>query len=125
MDRLHRIRTAEVSYGLVCLESLDIPPISTDAEPSTLIAQVQELASFNKIAEEYAARSGKEISITHRARTEIEEGIAKNPANFLSVLLLEWDKGNGTSGKPEEVANGEFPNWKPKKVVDFLLETWQ
>ena len=77
--------------------------------------------SLNKIAEDYAARSGKQISISHLARTELEETIAKNPADWLSEIRLEWDKGTVTSGKLEEISNGEFPDWKPTKVVDFLL----
>jgi hypothetical protein len=40
-----------VSSGLVHLESLDILPIGIDVEPRLGIAHVQELASFNKVAD--------------------------------------------------------------------------
>ncbi|KAH6627378.1 hypothetical protein F5144DRAFT_651719 [Chaetomium tenue] len=50
VDRLRRRRTAKVSSGLVHLESLAILPIGIDAEPSR-ITHVQELASFNKVAD--------------------------------------------------------------------------
>ncbi|EAQ88717.1 hypothetical protein CHGG_05336 [Chaetomium globosum CBS 148.51] len=50
VHRLRRRRMTEVSSGLVHLESLAILPIGIDAEPSR-ITDVQELASFNKVAD--------------------------------------------------------------------------
>lgn len=48
--RLRKLRTAEVSSGLVHLESLTILPVGIGVEGLS-IAHVQELASFNKVAD--------------------------------------------------------------------------
>ena len=50
VDRLRRLRTTKVSSGLVHLESLAILPIGIGVEALS-IAHVQELASFNKVAD--------------------------------------------------------------------------
>ncbi|KAL5492388.1 hypothetical protein ACEPAI_3835 [Sanghuangporus weigelae] len=80
--------------------------------------------SFNQIIEDYKVRSGKNVSVAHRPRSELEERLEKNPSEVLTTVFLLWDKGEGASGKPEELANSEFPQWKPKKVVDVILEVY-
>ncbi|KAL5531647.1 hypothetical protein ACEPAG_4524 [Sanghuangporus baumii] len=80
--------------------------------------------SLNQIIEDYKARSGKNVSVAHRPRSELEERLKKDPSEVLTAVFLSWDKGQGPSGKPEELANSEFPQWKPKKVVDVILEVY-
>ncbi|KAL5536931.1 hypothetical protein ACEPAF_754 [Sanghuangporus sanghuang] len=80
--------------------------------------------SFNQIIEDYKARSGKNVSVAHRPRSELEEKLTKDPSDGFTAVLLSWDKGQGASGKPEELANSEFPQWKPKKVIDVILEVY-
>lgn len=45
--------------------------------------------------------------------------IAKNPEDFLTMLRLSWDLGEGTVGS-EAKDNGLWPEWKPKKVLDII-----
>lgn len=61
------------------------------------------------------------MAITHRSRSELEDSVAKNPNDLVSVLALEWDLGNGAVGKPEEVSNNMWPEWNPKNVIDTIL----
>ncbi|KAL5531648.1 hypothetical protein ACEPAG_4525 [Sanghuangporus baumii] len=78
--------------------------------------------SWNQIAETWKARSGKEVTITHRSHSDLEEAVRKDPNDDLQAVLYVWDKGQGAVGKPEELANSEFPGWNPKKVIDVILE---
>ena len=80
--------------------------------------------SFNKIAEDFKGRSGNAVTISHRPRSEIEEAKAKYPDDFIPALLLGWDQGDGVSGMPEEITNGDFPDWHPKKGVNVLLDIY-
>lgn len=44
-----------------------------------------------------------------------------NPKDFLTMVKLAFAQGLGAVvGTPEELANGEFPDWNPKKVIDVL-----
>ncbi|KAL5513170.1 hypothetical protein ACEPAH_3568 [Sanghuangporus vaninii] len=80
--------------------------------------------SWNQIAETWIARSGKEVTVTHRPHSDLEEAVRKNPNDDLQMVLYVWDKGQGAVGKPEELANSEFPGWNPKKVIDVILEQY-
>ncbi|KAL5492389.1 hypothetical protein ACEPAI_3836 [Sanghuangporus weigelae] len=80
--------------------------------------------SWNQIAETWKARSGKEVTITHRPHSDLEETVRKNPNDDLQVVLYVWDKGQDAVGKPEDLANSEFPGWNPKKVIDVILEQY-
>ncbi|EJD07548.1 NAD-binding protein [Fomitiporia mediterranea MF3/22] len=81
-------------------------------------------ANYNQIVDAWKARTGKDITVTYRPRSELESAVAKNPQDFVSFLFLQWDKGNGVAGKPEELDNKEFPDWKPQKVVDVLVDIY-
>lgn len=79
------------------------------------------LQSYNKIVSQWEARTGKKVTLTHQPRSELEEAAGKNPDDLISVHGLEWDLGHGIVGKPEEVSNGEWPEWNPANVIDTLL----
>jgi hypothetical protein len=66
----------------------------------------------------YEAKSGKTLDVTRRPQSALHEAIAKNPADFLSFLLLEWDIGKGAVGEPLD--NNLFPEWNPTKAVDIV-----
>ena len=80
--------------------------------------------SLNQLAEEWKKRSSKPVTVIHRPRSEVEDAVAKNPSDWASLIFLSWDEGGGSSGKPEEITNSEFPDWNPKKVVDYLLRVY-
>ncbi|KAL5536930.1 hypothetical protein ACEPAF_753 [Sanghuangporus sanghuang] len=80
--------------------------------------------SWNQIAETWKARSGKEVTVTHRPHSDLQEAVRKNPSDDLQMVLYVWDKGQGAVGKPEELANSKFPEWNPKKVIDVILEQY-
>jgi len=80
-----------------------------------------ERTSFNAILKEYTARTGTQITTTHLSQAELEEKIKANPHDFGSILHLEWDKGNGVVGKLDELSNGLYKAWEPKKAVDAIL----
>ena len=60
--------------------------------------------------------------MTKRSRAELEAALKKNPTDFVSFLLLEWDLGGGVTGEPEELSNSLWPEWNPKSVVDVAIE---
>ncbi|KAI5122511.1 hypothetical protein M0805_001419 [Coniferiporia weirii] len=77
---------------------------------------------FNQILADWTSRTGKKLSVTHRPRSDFEEAVSKNPADFIAFLILEIDFGRGIVGRPDELANAEWPEWKPKKAIDAILE---
>ncbi|EJD07569.1 NAD-binding protein [Fomitiporia mediterranea MF3/22] len=84
-----------------------------------------ERASFNQIIDAWKARTGNNVTVSYRPRSELENDVAKDPKNWIPILILEWDKGNGVvAKKPEELDNNEFPDWKPRKVIDVLVDIY-
>lgn len=59
--------------------------------------------------------------MSSRSRAELEAVLAADPNDLVTYLLLAWDQGEGAVGKAEELDNGLFPEWRPKKVLDVLL----
>jgi hypothetical protein len=77
--------------------------------------------TFNQIVEDYKARSGKKLDISHHPRSTLENALNEDPTDFLSLLLLMWDRGAGMVGERNNLANDVWPEWRPKKVLDVLL----
>jgi len=77
-----------------------------------------ERLTFNEVISRYQAKTGKKLEVTYTSREVLQERLSKNPADFLSFLKLVFDKGEGISGT--ELDNGEWPEWKPKKVLDVI-----
>ena len=40
------------------------------------------------------------------------------------AILLELDAGHLVVGPPGELSNNEFPQWKPKRVMDVLTDMY-
>ncbi|KAI5120267.1 hypothetical protein M0805_004603 [Coniferiporia weirii] len=78
--------------------------------------------TFNQIPADWTSRTGKKLTVTHRPRSDFEEAVSKNPADFVAFLTVELDSGRGIVGRPDELANAEWPEWKPKKAIDTILE---
>ncbi|EJD07570.1 NAD-binding protein [Fomitiporia mediterranea MF3/22] len=82
-------------------------------------------ANYNQIADAWKARTGKNVTVSYRPRSELENAIANDPKDYVSALLLDWDKGSGVvARRPEELDNNEFPDWKPRKAIDVLVEIY-
>ncbi|OCB83953.1 NAD-binding protein [Sanghuangporus baumii] len=79
---------------------------------------------LNDIAVSWQKYSNKAVSISHRSRSEIEDEVRKNPNDIGPAFLLELDAGHLIVGSPDELTNYEFPQWKPKKVIDILVEIY-
>lgn len=69
--------------------------------------------------QQYQDRTGKTIEIEHVPIESVEAALQANPADLLSGLRLRWSGSDATVG---EVANDEYPEWNPKKVIDVLVE---
>lgn len=80
--------------------------------------------SLNEIPDILVNKLGKKIKVTHQRREVLEEALKKNPADFLSALLLHWDTNGGSVGTPEQLDNKEYPEWHPKKVADVLAAVY-
>ncbi|TFY79787.1 hypothetical protein EWM64_g4224 [Hericium alpestre] len=76
--------------------------------------------SFNEIVRQYEAKTGKKLEVQLRSIEELEAALKANPQDFSSVLHLTWAQGDGVVGKPEEVSNSLWPEWNPKKVIEFI-----
>ncbi|KZT25502.1 NAD-P-binding protein [Neolentinus lepideus HHB14362 ss-1] len=86
--------------------------------------------SMKDIANAYISKTGKAIAVTHTPISELEHTIASEPSPWtqpyvLAWLQLAWDKGEGVPAKTEEEWSMRlWPEWKPKGVVEALLETY-
>lgn len=78
------------------------------------------MQSFNQIFAAYEQKTGKKIDVTYKSAQELKDALASNPRDFLSYLQLVWSLGQGQVGTPEQVSNGEYPEWNPKKVLDVI-----
>lgn len=78
------------------------------------------MQSLNAIVREYEAKSGKKLQVEYRQVSELEDKLKETPENLLAFLRLTWEARLGAH-KAEEVANVEFPDWNPSKVVDVIL----
>ncbi|KAA1474793.1 NAD-P-binding protein [Dentipellis sp. KUC8613] len=76
--------------------------------------------SFNDIAKQYEAKTGKKVEVSYRSIADLEAAVKANAQDFPSVLHLSWAQGGGVVGKPEELSNGLYPGWNPKKVIDVI-----
>ncbi|TFY63177.1 hypothetical protein EVG20_g6417 [Dentipellis fragilis] len=76
--------------------------------------------SFNDVVKQYEAKTGKKVDITYRSIADLQAAIKANGQDFASVLHLSWAQGGGVVGKPEELSNGLYPGWNPKKVIEVI-----
>jgi len=76
--------------------------------------------SLNSVVAQYEKKKGTKVDITRRSREELEASLKENPNDFLSLFFLAWDLGGGVLGDPKDLANGDWPEWNPKKVIDII-----
>ncbi|EJU01288.1 NADP-binding protein [Dacryopinax primogenitus] len=83
-----------------------------------------ERKTINQILEEYQARSGRKLEVTYESKEFLEKQVKEHPHDYenglIRLLHLEWERGEGQTGTPEEV-NKYWPDFKPAKVVDVML----
>ncbi|KAA1475519.1 NAD-P-binding protein [Dentipellis sp. KUC8613] len=79
-----------------------------------------ERISFSEIFRQYTAKTGKKIVVTYQTLNELEAVLEANPHDFPSYIHWTWAQGGGVVGKPEELTNGLYPDWNPKKVIDVI-----
>ena len=77
--------------------------------------------SFNDIFKSYEAKTGKKLEVTYKSAAELQAAFTSNPHDLASLLHFAWSIGGGTVGNFEDVTNGEFPDFKPVKVIDVLV----
>ncbi|TFY81443.1 hypothetical protein EWM64_g2578 [Hericium alpestre] len=76
--------------------------------------------SFNEILRQYQEKTDKKVDVTLRSTEELEAALKVNAYDIFSALHLAWARGEGIVGKPEEVSNGMWPEWNPKKVIELI-----
>ncbi|TFY63674.1 hypothetical protein EVG20_g6215 [Dentipellis fragilis] len=79
-----------------------------------------ERIPFSEVFKQYEEKTGTKLEITYRSIADLEAAVKANPADFVSVLHLGWAQGDAVVGKKEDVSNGLFPGWNPKKVIEVL-----
>ncbi|KAI0261219.1 NAD-P-binding protein [Gloeopeniophorella convolvens] len=79
-----------------------------------------ERKSFNQIIKEYEERTGKKVNVTYRPVDELKAALEKNPADFASVLQLDWAVGGGLIGSEDQLSVSDYPDWNPKTIADVL-----
>ena len=85
---------------------------------SNLFAHSFNPQTFNKIAVDYEAKTGKKLEITRISREELAERASKG--ELAAFLFQEWDLRGGTVGTP--LTNDLYPDWNPKSVVDSITQ---
>ncbi|KAA1475518.1 NAD-P-binding protein [Dentipellis sp. KUC8613] len=78
--------------------------------------------SFNEIFKQYTAKTGKKIAVSYQSLPELQAALKANPYDVASYLSSEWAQGGGLVGKSEELSNGLYPDWNPKKVIDVITQ---
>jgi hypothetical protein len=61
----------------------------------------------------YQEKTGKVLEINHIPPSELEKR-----SDFLSVLTLSWENGEGVVG--DALDNDLYPGWNPKKVLEYI-----
>ncbi|KAH9991970.1 NAD-P-binding protein [Russula compacta] len=79
-----------------------------------------ERKSFNQIFKEHEERTGKKLKVTYRSESELKTSIAKNSADIVPVLQLDWGLGGGLVGTLDQLNASEYPDWNPKTIADLL-----
>ena len=95
----------------------EFPSITRQSIDKDLLPQ-----SLDGIASLWEKQFGKSVTISHHSRAPFEEAVKKNPMDFISLFILALDDGLLTVGNTDELANDEYPDWNPKKVVDVLAK---
>lgn len=74
---------------------------------------------------QWEARTGRKAEVTHHPIDERKAKLAANPADILSSLIIDCDAGHGVVGPREALSNSVYPEWKPRGVVDTLLDIYK
>ena len=80
---------------------------------------IYSLQSFNSILGQYEKRKGVKLDITRTPKEELEARLKENPKDILAMFFLAWERGGGAMDS-EGLANGDWPEWKPKSVIDVI-----
>jgi hypothetical protein len=75
--------------------------------------------SFNQVFKEYERRTGIKLNVKHRSGTELRTAISKNPADFASVLQLDWVLGEGLVGPLDQLNVLDYPDWNSKTIAPY------
>jgi len=76
-----------------------------------------ERTSFNRVLEQYQARTGKKLEITHIPMEQVQAAAAKGDIKSFVQLLNEV---YGLVGTKEEV-NADWPEFNPETALDAML----
>jgi hypothetical protein len=70
------------------------------------------------LAQALQKASSKPLEITRTGRASLEEKIAANPKDLMSLFALAWDDGKGAHAPA--LSNDLVPGWKPRSAVEIL-----
>ncbi|KAI5119133.1 hypothetical protein M0805_005739 [Coniferiporia weirii] len=82
-----------------------------------------ERSTLNKVLAELQERTCRNIEISYRNRGELERALRTNPTDILSAIWLDWDMGGMVIGNAGELSNHLWPEWKPAKAVEYVIQT--
>lgn len=101
-----------------------VPYLSLSPSHRPLTCTLLSIQTFVDVVRQYEQRTGKQITVTHIPRAELERQLQADPNDFVAYLRLDWDNGNGVAAQdPEELDNKLWPEWNPMKVLDTILQT--
>ena len=110
----------KIEWRLFRIEGDRMVSNSMSSHPPRSIDKYLLPQSLDGIASLWEKQFGKSVTISHHSRAPFEEAVKKNPMDFVSLFILALDDGLLTVGNANELANDEYPDWNPKKVVDVL-----
>ncbi|KAL5498519.1 hypothetical protein ACEPAH_1872 [Sanghuangporus vaninii] len=84
-----------------------------------------ERVNLNDIVALWEKRFRRTAIITHRPRAIIKTAVNLDATDFLSSFVLDLDAGYMAVGDPKEVSNPDFPEWRPKRVIDVLDDLYE
>jgi len=91
---------------------------------NTPFAVEGERRTIHQILDEYQARTGKKLEISYESTEYLEKQVKEHPDDYenglIRLLFLEWERGEGQTGTPDEV-NKYWPEFNPTRAVDVIL----
>ena len=65
-------------------------------------------------------KAGSRIQINYESIEAADERGKKG--DFMAYIKARWAEGQGTVGPKEQLSNGLYPGWNPKKVAEFVVD---
>ena len=78
--------------------------------------------SFKSLFQEYKRRTGHRLEYCYRSDKSLNETVQRDPNDLTSIILLEAERGEAVVGSPDTLANELWPEWKPVRAAEAIID---